>query len=132
MRRIWPILVIVVVLVAVAIVGSMTLRARSNSLAGTTWKISMVDPAGKSAADTMTFEKGRFDSQSCHAYGFGTAAYTVARHANGLTFGALTRSAKQGTMNWQGRVQGSRISGSILLTPNQGREIRYAFSGKRA
>ncbi len=108
-----------------------TLHERSGMLDGTKWKGDMTTAGEKPVADTFMFAEGTFDSEACREYGFRRGPYTAMRKEGGTKFTAFTRSREQGTMQWDGTVQGDRISGTAMWYPAKGAAKKYTFSGKK-
>lgn len=103
-------------------------RREHGALDGRTFQVVLVADAdhGKND-DCLVFTAGSFDSTACHGYGFGAAPYTVA--ADGTGFLATTASAQNGSMAWQGTVNGDAVSGSVLWTDGKGEKQRSTFKG---
>jgi hypothetical protein len=111
--------------VAVALFSANAL-AQQPSLDGKSFQGTMKDDKGKAFADTFEFANGQFHSSACDKYGFGRASYTLQPDGR---FEATTVSAKEGTMQWRGQVQGSNLQGeAIWLKPGKA-PVRYQVQG---
>ncbi len=119
-----------VALAAAAVVAGAK-EMKGSPLDGTKWQVTMMAKGEKPMPDTLTFGKGRFDSIACHPYGFGTAAYKAKKVGNDWKFRAVTRSAKEGTMHWKGKVTGGKISGAIVWKNAKGEITKMTYSGKK-
>ncbi|MDQ6893799.1 MAG: hypothetical protein M3167_14100 [Acidobacteriota bacterium] len=65
--------------------------------------------------DTVTFAGGRFRSQACDAYGFGDAPYVATTAPDGsISWSAETASAKEGKIQWKGKVKGDKLEGTYV------------------
>jgi len=85
-------------------------------------------PQGKAAdgKETIVFADGRFRSLACDPYGFGDADYTTTTAADGaLRFHAVTKSAKQGTIEWDGVVRAGKLDATFVWTTKKGEAIPY-------
>jgi hypothetical protein len=80
--------------------------------------------------DTIRFEKGRFRSAACDAYGFGDGAYTATAAGDGsVRWTAETTSPKEGRIQWQGTVKGDRIEATYVWTKAGQKPIEYWLKG---
>jgi len=80
--------------------------------------------------DTIRFEKGRFRSVACDAYGFGDAAYTATAAGDGsVRWTAETTSPKEGRIQWQGTVKGDQIEATYVWTKAGQKPIEYWMKG---
>jgi len=80
--------------------------------------------------DELVFKGGTFRSTACDTYGFGSAPYAAFRAPDGSTnFRVTTASPKEGTIRWQGRVQGDAISGSYVWEKAGQKPISYWLKG---
>jgi uncharacterized protein with FMN-binding domain len=66
-------------------------------------------------AETVMFEKGRFRSTACDAYGYGDGPYTATLSGDSIKFKAQTESAQYGQLQWQGVIQGGRLDGTLTM-----------------
>jgi len=106
-------------------------RQRMDGLGHTTWWVELKPQGQSPMPDLLTFERGKFDSYVCKAYGFGNGKYTTARQGKAETFAATTKSNTQGVMEWKGSVEGDGISGTLLWKPATGAPKTMTFSGTR-
>lgn len=72
-------------------------------------------PSGKTSgrADEFVFNKGKFHSRECLAWGFGPGPYWVRTENGRLYFLALLTSKENGVMTYQGWVAGGNIDAAI-------------------
>jgi hypothetical protein len=87
---------------------------------------------GKTSAekDELIFKDRTFRSVACDPYGFGSAPYTATKNADGsMAFAATTSSPKEGTIRWQGKVQGEAIAGTYVWEKAGQKPISYWFKG---
>ncbi len=69
----------------------------------------------KTDKDTLTFANGRFRSLACDAYGFGDAPYVATTAPDGtIAWTAETASAKEGKIQWKGKVKGDKLEGTYV------------------
>jgi hypothetical protein len=116
---------------AQAMQGNRPKAAGAGRLDKTTWWVEL-RPKGKTPApDVIVFEKGRFDSIACRAYGFGDATYQARAEGKAVTFRATTKSKSGETMEWKGKVEGKAISGTMVWKDAKGSSQEAAFSGKQ-
>lgn len=66
-------------------------------------------------AETVLFDKGRFHSTACDAYGYGDGPYTATVAGDGIQFEAQTESAQYGQLLWQGVIHGGRLDGTLTM-----------------
>ncbi len=59
--------------------------------------------------DEIIFQDGKFHSAACDRYGFGDGAYTMILGEGMNSFVAETASAKEGKIQWRGRISGDII-----------------------
>jgi hypothetical protein len=115
-------------------VVSISVAAYNNAkgpLDGSKWQVSLAFKGQKPQADTLNFAKGRFESIACRPYGFGTAAYGARKLKSGWSFWAITKSHKEGTMHWTGKVVGDKISGTVQWQTAKGKISYATYSGER-
>lgn len=80
--------------------------------------------------DELIFKDGTFRSVACDPYGFASAPYTATKNADGsMAFEAKTSSPKEGTIRWQGKVQGEAIAGTYVWEKVGQKPISYWFKG---
>ena len=142
MRRVVVVIALLTILALVMAVGAeaakakggKAMAAKAGMLDGTKWSADLMSPkkGAKPMPDTLSFEKGMFDSIACHAYGFGNGRYMGKKgKAGAMSFSATTTSEKSGRMNWRGAVKGDTVSGTLVWTPKKGKAETWKFSGKK-
>jgi len=82
----------------------------------------------KADPDTFTFEKGRFHSTSCDAYGFKASAYKLVQFGEAWSFTTAAYSDKEGMMSWKGEVYGESLTGTAVWTKSGQAPIHYTFT----
>ncbi len=102
-----------------------------EKLERTGWWVELKMEGQPPAADALVFDKGMFDSYRCRAYGFGKAKFTAAEEGKVITFTSTAKSRAEGTMVWDGKVEGNAISGRVKWTPASGRAKELTFAGTR-
>lgn len=83
----------------------------------------------KGDAEVFVFRDMTFDPLQCHPYGFSAAPYTSREEGGRVLFEAVTKSEKEGSMRWQGGVQGDSLSGTMVWTKPGQKPIEYWFKG---
>ncbi len=99
---------------------------------GTVWNVELVDPkAGTIQRDTITFEDGRFYSQSLASQGFQSSTYLLVPKTRGIFQwqAAQTNSAGQ-TIYWQGLWQGDAMKGQMTLRAGSKESVFSFYSTK--
>lgn len=102
-----------------------------DSLDGKTFSIKINEHGkdGEARDDTVIFKDGKFLSKDCEQYGFGAAPYEH-RAQHGVTlFITGTKSEKEGEIQWEGKVEGDNISGTMIwMKPGQ-EAVFYKYEG---
>ena len=87
----------------------------------------------KTEKDTLTFAGGRFRSQACDTYGFGDAPYVATTAADGtISWSAETASAKEGKIQWKGKVKGDKLDATDVWIKAGQAPIEYWIRGAPA
>lgn len=104
--------------------------AEASMLDGRTF-IGEVIENGKAAPekDVLSFNDGRFHSKGCDTFGFGDAPYTTVAEGDAVRFTAVTMSAKEGKIDWSGRVQGDSLDCRMVWTKEGQAPIEYLVKG---
>ena len=109
--------------------------ARGAELDGTRWKMRF-----RSAkawlhvwkADVMRFEDGKFGDTECGSYGFSESVYGL-QQQDGRKVWRSTRYNSDGErVDWEGVVEGDKMTGTFTWSRPDGRKRTYAFSAKRS
>lgn len=74
----------------------------------------------KGETDTIEFDLGRFRSRACDPYGFEDAPYTASEQDGIISFKADTASPTDGTMQWQGTIQGGQLTATAFWAQPDG------------
>ncbi|MEM7009827.1 MAG: hypothetical protein AAF462_11910 [Thermodesulfobacteriota bacterium] len=102
-----------------------------DSLDGKTFEIKIKEHSGSDEVrdDVLTFKDGKFLSKDCEQYGFGAAPYEH-RTQDGVTlFITSTTSEKEGLIQWEGKVEGDQISGTMIWEKAGQDAIFYKYKG---
>jgi hypothetical protein len=102
------------------------------------WRVSLQPDQATLAAgkgpfsDNFLFEDDNFmTAEAFGALGFGRSEYTVtAVEGATLGFSSTISNGEQGTLVWNGVVQGSRVMGTLVWTKPDGSTGTYNFSGE--
>jgi hypothetical protein len=90
--------------------GSIPAAAQSSLLDGKTLVGEFGKKWGKAEGkDEIVFRDGKFYSIACDPYGFGDGLYTANAEDGIITFETGIESAKEGKIEWVGRVKGDTI-----------------------
>lgn len=103
------------------------------------WRVSLQPDqatmaAGKVAfSDHFLFEEDNFmTAEAFGALGFGRSEYTVtAVEGATLGFSSTISNGEQGTLVWNGVLQGTRVMGTLVWTKPDGSTGTYNFSGEQ-
>ena len=80
--------------------------------------------------EQIRFENGKFHSLPCDAYGFGDAPYSW-HDANGsVEFHAVTKSEKEGEIEWSGQVRGDSLTATLVWKKSGQKTIEYQSTAK--
>ena len=87
----------------------------------------------KTEKDTLKFAAGRFRSLACDTYGFGDAPYVATAALDGsISWTAETASAKEGKIQWKGKVKGDTLEGTYVWMKAGQAPIEYWIKGSAA
>lgn len=100
-----------------------------NLLDGKKFTIQMMKGGTLDSKETLVFDKGSMDPLECHQYGFTATEYEAKSAAGQYTFRVISKSDKEGTMAWQGKINGDQIDGSVVWTKEGQDPIHYTFKG---
>ncbi len=102
---------------------------QTGALDGKTFEVTIREPSGKEETDRLIFADGTFDSPACHEWGFSAVPYQTYTEDGSLHFTAEMTSDEEGTIEWEGVVDGDEISGSYDWMKEGQDTITYSFSG---
>jgi len=102
---------------------------------GTAWDVKVKEEGffhWTSHRDTLVFHGGKAVIAGEVARGYSPALYD-AKDESGVTDFSLTLSGENGRdpVEWKGRVEGSHISGVVIVRGRDGKTLRYVFTGER-
>lgn len=121
-----------VLTVCVSIISTNLNSAHADSaLDGKTFSIKINEHGkdGESRDDEIIFKDGTFFSTDCEQYGFGAAPYEH-RTKDGITmFITSSTSEKEGEIQWEGKVEGDKISGTMIWQKAGQEPIFYKYKG---
>jgi len=100
----------------------------ASPLDGRRFHVSLAD-GDKRMADDLSFATGMFDSSACRGFGFGPSSYTARTDAGAVVF-EVDAHAGDLVNHWRGRVEGSRVSGTLVSEKNGAPQAKYAFEGE--
>ncbi|MBK8872663.1 MAG: hypothetical protein IPN13_01625 [Bacteroidetes bacterium] len=117
------------VLVALFTIG--TVNAQTSRLTGKSYTFVMKDAVngGEETFDQFTFEADQVVSDAFGKKGFTSSKIIEKQSVNTTNFEVTLKSATEGTRLYRGRVDGSAIDGTIIITDKSGNQVTYAFRG---
>ncbi len=117
------------VLVALFTIG--TVNAQTSRLTGKSYTFVMKDAVngGEETFDQFTFEADKVISDAFGKKGFTSSKILEKQSVNTTNFEVTLNSATEGTRLYRGRVDGSAIDGTIIITDKSGNQVTYAFRG---
>lgn len=117
------------VLVALFTIG--TVNAQTSRLTGKSYTFVMKDAVngGEETFDRFTFEADKVVSDAFGKKGFTSSKILEKQSVNTTNFEVTLNSAAEGTRLYRGRVDGSAIDGTIIVTDKSGNQVTYAFRG---
>lgn len=117
------------VLVALFTIG--TVNAQTSRLTGKSYTFVMKDAVngGEETFDQFTFEADKVVSDAFGKKGFTSSKIIEKQSVNTTNFEVTLKSATEGTRLYRGRVDGSAIDGTIIVTDKSGNQVTYAFRG---
>ena len=101
-------------------------------LDGKKFSIELMKGGTLDSKETIVFDQGMMDPLDCHQYGFTAAKYEGKNSAGMYTWRAVSKSDKEGTMSWQGKITGDKIEGNVSWTKEGQATINYTFKGTTA
>lgn len=118
--------------VALSTIGPNTDHAAAgDSLDGKTFSVKINEHGkdGEATDDELIFKDGTFFSTDCEQYGFSSAPYEH-RTTDGITlFITSSTSEKEGEVQWEGRVEGGEISGTMIWSKPGQEPVFYKYKG---
>jgi len=123
---------ILVLTLCVSIIGTNLDSAHADdSLDGKTFSIKINEHGkdGEVRDDVVIFKDGIFLSKDCEQYGFGAAPYEYRANDGVTLFITSTKSEKEGEIQWEGKVEGDEISGTMIWSKPGQEAIFYKYKG---
>ncbi|MFI5135791.1 MAG: hypothetical protein ACHQD9_08060 [Chitinophagales bacterium] len=105
-------------------------QAPQTVMDGKQYKIDLMKDGKFDSKETLVFDKGMMDPIDCHQYGFSATRNNVKQAGDLITFMVICKSEKEGTMNWQGKVTGENVEGSVSWVKEGQATINYTFKGQ--
>jgi hypothetical protein len=117
------------VLVALFTIG--TVNAQTSRLTGKSYTFVMKDAVngGEETFDQFTFEADKVASDAFGKKGYTSSKILEKQSVNTTNFEVTLSSATEGSRLYRGRVDGSSIDGTIIITDKSGNQVTYAFRG---
>ena len=84
-----------------------------------------------SKKETLVFHGGKLVVAGAVSQGYAPTLYEARDEENGTAFAAILDEPSREAIEWNGHVNGDRISGIVIVRARDGRVVRYAFSGER-
>ena len=103
----------------------------AGALDGRLFRVALVAERG-GAAETveLSFDHGALDASDMRDQGFLKTVYTVRGERSGIVFEGEARSPSA-VRRFRGRVEGDRVSGTMMVVPDGAMPVRYTFAGVR-
>ena len=114
-------------------VGLGAVSASAGALDGKTFvgEMGKLKNSMKGDKDSFVFKDGTFTSTGCVRYGFTPASYSDGMKEQAMTFHSEATSTKEGTMIWDGVVEGNIIKGTARWEKKPGKiKEQYWFRGE--
>jgi len=80
--------------------------------------------------DTFIFKAGTFRSTACDQYGYDAAPYTSSEKDGVVSFHSQTKNKSGATMDWNGKIEKQKISGTAVMTTASGEKSEATFTGE--
>jgi hypothetical protein len=118
------------IVAVLAILAAGTALAEAGALDGKQFA-GEIGEKGKAKGDPelFVFTAEVFDPVYCHQYGFHAAPYTTREEGDRVLFQSEAKSDEQGTMHWQGTLQGSALTGTVVWSKVGQPPVEYWFKG---
>ena len=135
MRNVALLSMLVFLAVGVALAGSDS--AKGKDLDGTKWIVKVtpdevaVKKGEQAFKDTLSFDKGNVEMSECVKDGFAASPYTVEKKGEGWAFETGQKSEKGDRSAWKGKIQGEKITGTMVWTKSDGSVVHYGFEGAK-
>src|SRR4030095_5404004 len=89
----------------------------AKPLDGKTYMIQMYVGKEKDSGQNLSFDGGTMLFSDAEKYGFSTEEYKCKqKNDSTFTFVSVSKSQKNGTMTWEGKVMNDRIEGTCIWT----------------
>lgn len=109
---------------------SVAASAQSPLLDGNQFTIQIYLDKEKDSVDTLYFENGGLRFATQKKYGFGMESYKAKEKNGTISFEAVYKSKKSGTMIYLGKVKDETIEGTLMWEMNLQNPVNYTFSKK--
>lgn len=128
----FPTLLVLVFAVCLSIIGSNpNFAVADDSLDGKTFSVKITEHGkdGEARDDEIIFKDGTFFSTDCEQYGFGSSPYEHKTTDGATLFITSAKSEKEGEIQWEGKVEGDEISGTMIWSKAGQEPIFYKYKG---
>jgi hypothetical protein len=102
----------------------------SRALDGRAFRVAVsADRGGAASSVEIAFASGRLDASDARDEGYVPTTYVVRSIEGRIEFDAEARSASA-VRRFRGRIEGSRIVGTVVLVPHGAQPAFYSFEGQ--
>lgn len=102
-----------------------------NPFDHTSYNISLFVGKERDSYQTLSFSSEDMTFSEADQYGFKPESFkSKQKNDSTWTFVAVSKSAKNGLMTWQGKVVNERIEGTCIWTRKVENPVNYTFEGK--
>lgn len=106
-------------------------QSNQKPLDGRQYQVDLYIKADKDSHQSLIFKDGVMSFSEGAAYGFKPEEYKCKQKNDSTwTFLTISKSAKNGTMTWDGKVINDRIEGTCEWTRLVENPVKYTFKGK--
>ena len=107
-------------------------QQESAQLDGKIFFIVLYEGKQKDSQQNLTFEEGKLIFSDADKYGFSSEEYKCKqKNDTTWTFLCVSKSKKNGTMTWDGKVVNDEVEGTLLWTRLVENPVTYTFKGKQ-
>ena len=99
-------------------------------LDGKNYNIEMYEGKTRDSPQKLSFVEGKMIFSDAERYGFSSEEYKCKQKNDSTwTFLSVSKSKKNGTMTWEGKVVNEKIDGTCIWTRPVENPINYTFKG---
>lgn len=104
----------------------------SDPLAGKKYTVTLYLGKEHDSKQALAFENGNMTFSEAEKYGFTPDTYKwKQKNDSTITFLSISKSAKNGSMTWEGKVINDHIEGTCIWTRKVENPANYTFKGSR-